>query len=146
MAWKQVASGKFTFKYMLHGDKLMAEVSYPTTGWVAVGFNPTKKMKDANFIIGYADGAKSVVDDQFGDGAVSHKPDTLLGGTYNLSETKASEKDGITTIAFTMPLNSGDPRDGVIEKGKPTALIFGAGKRDDLTSKHSDIAKTTVTF
>ncbi len=43
---------KMKFSWSIDGDKLAASVSGPTTSWVAVGFNPTKAMKDANIIIG----------------------------------------------------------------------------------------------
>ena len=45
-----------TFAWKIDGDTLHAKVSAKTKGWVAVGFNPTKKMQDANYIIGFVKG------------------------------------------------------------------------------------------
>ena len=36
-------------------EYLYINVSAPTTGWVAVGFDPTNQMANANIIIGYVD-------------------------------------------------------------------------------------------
>ena len=135
----------FTFQWAVEGENLRASLAFKTSGWVAVGFNPTRKMKDANFIIGYAgpDGA-SVVDDEFGDGTVSHSADTALGGSYDIVESSCSETDGVTTMKFVIPLADSDAKDVKLEAGKEITVIFGAGKKDNLTSKHSTVAKTTI--
>ena len=95
---------KFVFSYLVVGDNLKVKVSCPTAGWVAVGFNPTKKMKDANFIIGYNAKGKAVVDDQFGDSPYGHKSDTELEGKNDIIESTCTEAAGITTLTFTIPL------------------------------------------
>jgi len=59
--FKIVTVKDFIFDYKVENDNLIAKVSYPTEGWVAIGFNSTKKMKDANFIIGCNKEGKEIV-------------------------------------------------------------------------------------
>lgn len=136
----------FILDYRVENDNLVAKVSYPTEGWVAIGFNPVKKMKGANFIIGCNKEGKEIVEDHYGVNPVSHKADTLIGGKNNLIESSCTEEDGRTTLSFTIPLNSGDEKDGVLKKGKENKVIFAAGKKDDLGTKHSVLAKEMIKF
>lgn len=141
-----VTAKKFSFSYRTDEGNLVAKVSCPTKGWVAVGFNPSKKMKGANFIIGCYDNGKQIVADHFGISAVRHKADTLLGGKNDIVESSCTEKNDITTLSFTIPLDSGDEKDCKLIPGEKTKVIFAAGKKDNFKSKHFTIAKTTVVF
>jgi hypothetical protein len=135
---------KFIFEYCVAGENLKIKVSCPTKGWVSVGFNPVKKMKGADFIIGCYKKKEALVDDQFGDSPYSHKSDIEAGGKNNILESTCTETAGITTLTFTIPLNSGDEKDSVLEKGKEITVILGAGKKDDFHSKHFTLAKTKI--
>ena len=57
----KTAAGKFSFTYKIDGTNLAGTLTYPTIGWVAVGFNPTRVMNNATIIIGAeVDGKASV--------------------------------------------------------------------------------------
>jgi len=144
--WITVNSDSFVFTYMISEKNLVAKVSYPTTGWVAIGFNPTTVMKNANIIIGTRINDVPVVSDEYGTGWFSHKPDTSIGGKNNITHGDCTIENGVMTVSFTIPLNSGDGKDGIIERGKPVKVIFAASKKNDLKSKHNVVSKTTVTF
>ena len=144
--FKTVAAKDFTFRYRIEDDNLVAKVSYPTKGWVAIGINPSKKMKDANFIIGCNKEGEEIVGDHFGVSPIRHKADTLIGGKNNLIESSCMEENGKTTLSFTIPLNSGDEKDGVLKQGEENKVIFAAGKKDNLKTKHFILAKAKVVF
>ena len=85
------------------------ELNGPTTGWVAVGFDLTQQMLNANIIIGYVVSGTPVIRDDWGVQATSHRDDTLLGGTSDVITDGGFEEGGSTEIHFTIPLNSGMP-------------------------------------
>jgi hypothetical protein len=144
--FKTITAWKFNFLYKIEGQNLIGQVSCETKGWLAIGFNPTKVMKNANIIIGYADSSTSVVVDQFGSGMFEHKTDTTIGGKNNIIDGKCTEENGITTLSFTILLDSGDPMDGKIVLGQKTKVIFACGKEDDINKKHVKNAKTEIVF
>jgi hypothetical protein len=121
-------------------DALCAAIVSETSGWVAVGLDPETRMQGANFVLGYvADGA-TVIQDMFGNrpaGPDSHPADEQLGGTDDILAFGGSEQDGLTTIEFCIPLDSGDEYDKPLVSGTsyPIILAFGAG--DDPNSYHS---------
>jgi hypothetical protein len=133
-------------RWMVEGENLSFEVDAPTTGWISVGFDPTRVMKDADFVIGYVDGSSVVVKDQFGNGTFSHKADTELGAADDIIEASGSEQGGRTVIRFTIPINSGDEYDTVLTPGElHTVLIaYGPDGEDNFTKKHAMRTKVSV--
>jgi hypothetical protein len=141
-----VSVKKFQFSYKVENDRLVGRVSYPTNGWVAVGFNPVRAMMGANFIMGCVNDGKPFVSDEFGATEFSHSPDTAHGGKYDITDGNVITANGTTTLSFSIPLNSGDDKDVVLEKGKPIKVIFAAGKKPDLKTGHNALGKTTITL
>lgn len=107
-----------------------------TKGWVSIGFNPKRRMQGADYIIGYVtDKGEVVIADHYGHSMIGHKSDLDLKGEDNIIDPTGSIKDGITTLKFKIPRNSGDKNDTVLSKGKHS-LLFGIGMKNDLKSKH----------
>lgn len=139
---------KMSFSWSVNGDQLAVKLSGPTTGWVAVGFNPSRMMKDANIIIGYVKKGKVKIKDEFGTSGTQHKSDTKVGGQDNVTVVGGSEEGGVTTIEFSIPLNSGDKKDGVIDPNADTVVIIAYGtERDSFKTKHTfrDTLKVNLT-
>ncbi len=66
-AWQEITVDGFTLRWAtVPGDTLAVELSGPTTGWVAVGFNPTQAMLNGNIIIGYVVASTTTLRDDFG--------------------------------------------------------------------------------
>ncbi|MGL1932276.1 MAG: DOMON domain-containing protein [Desulfotalea sp.] len=140
-----VTTEDMTFSWSIDGDNLAAKVSGPTTGWVSVGFNPTKNMKDANIIIGYVKKGKVKIIDEYGIAATQHKSDKKVGGTDNVTVVGGSEEGNVTTIEFIIPLKSGDEKDSALDPAVDTAVILAYGPdRDSFRLKHEMAYKVTV--
>ena len=133
----EVKDKNIGFAWTVDGDKLAVKLWAETEGWVGIGFNPSKEMKDANFILGYVKKGEAKIIDEFGDTNTSHKEDDKLGGTSDATLIGGTEEGGVTTIEFTMPLNSGDKNDSAIDVNGDTVVLlaYGAG-RDSFKSKH----------
>jgi len=127
-----------SIEWHVEDGELHMTVTAPTTGWVAVGFKPTQSMKDANFIIGYVSGSSVTVEDHFGYGIFGHKADTELGGTRDVTLKSGSEENGSTSLAFSLPLASGDQYDREIAVGEEikVLLAYGGNGEDNLNTKH----------
>ena len=134
-----------TFAWKVDGDTLHAKISAKTKGWVAVGFNPSKKMKDANYILGYIKDGEAKVVDHFGDKTTGHSSDKKLGGTSDVTLVGGSEEGGITTIEFSIPMNSTDKYDSVLSKDGDTVVMLAYGPdRDSFKPRHKGKSTKTV--
>jgi hypothetical protein len=136
----------FTFKWKVVGDSLRCMLLAPTTGWLAVGFDPTDDMQDANFIIGYVNDGTTYVRDDFGVTETMHSADVGLGGENNVTRVFGHEENGISEMRFTIPLNSGDDFDRVLVPGQTYEVIFAYGfdGADDFNSMHDEDEDTDI--
>lgn len=144
--FKKVEVKKIVFQWRIQGENIDIILSAPTAGWISVGFDPSKMMKDADILIGYVDNNEVFMRDDFGTGNTKHKADTDLGGTDDITINGGSESDGKTTLEFSIPLHSGDPNDRELEQKKEYKLIFAYGKKDDFTSYHKTRTSLNVTL
>lgn len=138
--------GDMSVECKIDGEQLGITVSAPTEGWIAVGFEPSSMMKDANIIMGAVVDGELVIADHFGTSAFAHQPDTDLGGSSDVTAGEGSEEDGNTTLSFTIPLDSGDPYDRALQKGNNVKVILAYAKRDGFGVKHSYRSSAEITL
>jgi hypothetical protein len=141
----ETKAGPMTFAWKVTDSDLLIKVSGETTGWVGVGFNPTEQMKGADYILGYVKDGKVELRDDYGDELRNHSEDEKLGGTSNFTVIGGEEKGGTTVLEFSIPLNSSDSFDTVIDpQGETVVLLAFGGKRDSFISKHKFRTAITV--
>jgi hypothetical protein len=147
-AFKSAGDIGMTLRWRVVGDEIEIEVSGPTTGWIAVGFKPSRAMKDANIFIGYVASGEAVMADQFGVSMTDHREDEQLGGSSHVRNVSGSESDGTTTIRFTVPLDSGDEYDQPLAPGETVTVIlaYGPDDADDLRAYHENRAGIEITI
>ncbi len=129
----------FTMEWSILENEIAISMSAPTTGWVAVGFDPSAAMKDADIVIGYVENGEVFISDDWGDGHITHSPDTELGGTSNVTAITGSEAGGVTELSFSIPLDSGDQYDKVLHEGMTVSVIMAYGPQgsDDFQGYHA---------
>lgn len=146
--WQTVTAANITFEYRVSQDsqELEGRLTAQTTGWVAVGFNPTSVMRNANIIIGYVSAGNPAIRDDWGNSNTTHVSDTSLGGTSNVTIISASETGGTTVLHFSIPLNSGDQYDRALAIGQsyPIILARGANGADNYTGMHADAGTAQI--
>jgi hypothetical protein len=125
------------FEWKLAGENIHIRLAAKTEAWVGIGFNPSTRMKDANFIIGYVKEGKVKITDHYGTAERQHQEDTRLGGQKNIQDIGGKEENGVTEIIFSLPLDSKDSKDQPIWTDKDNTVLFayGAG-RDSFRTKH----------
>lgn len=142
-----LTDGPMSFSWTVVDRAIQIKITGKTTGWVGVGFNPYSMMKGANFIVGFVKDGKVSVEDHIGNAERNHTSDTASGGQNNVSSAAGSEKDGVTEISFSIPLDSLDPNDRALDvAGKTTVLLSMGGARDSFRSGHTFKAIHRVTL
>ncbi|NCB02540.1 MAG: hypothetical protein EOM67_10290 [Spirochaetia bacterium] len=129
----------WAFDYEFKDNKIEFTVTAPTTGWVGIGFNPSSRMKDADYVLGYVKEGSLYLQDSYGTSNTSHASDESLGGTDNVVAISGTEMDGKTTIVFALPLDSKDIYDKKFVQGDTYKVLLAYGKdnSDDFTSMHT---------
>lgn len=147
--WQELSVEGFTLRWqVISGDNLSVELNGPTTGWVAVGFDPTQMMLDANIIIGYVESGTAYIRDDWGWQTTSHRADTLLGGTDDVTIIGGFESGGSTEIHFSIPLDSGDEYDKAMVPGNSYSIILArsADGQDNFSAPHAAVAMAEITI
>ncbi|MFZ2632101.1 MAG: DOMON domain-containing protein [Desulfosalsimonadaceae bacterium] len=128
---------QMTFQWTLNSDSMQVKLSGKTTGWVGVGFNPTKAMKDAKFIIGYVKNGEPKIQQQYGNSEFSHTKDAMSGKKEEITNISGSEANGMTELAFTIPLSPGNIYGQAIKINQDMTILlaFGPGM-DSFLTKH----------
>lgn len=142
--YKTFQNDVFTLKWRFTGNNLEIIMKGESEGWVAIGFDPTNVMKDADIYIGYVKDGKTYIDDQYGNTMFSHKSDTKLGGKNNIINYWGKQEGDFTEIGFVIPVNSGDKYDKKFIEGKTYTVLLACGKKDNFTTKHSYKAKVKI--
>lgn len=133
----ETEAGGMSFAWKAADGNLHVKLTAPTTGWVGIGFNPTEGMKGANYILGYVKDGKVELRDDYGDSERNHNEDVKLGGTSDLTVIGGEEKGNNTIVEFSIPLNSGDKYDSVLNPEEDTVVLLAfGGSRDSMRSKH----------
>jgi len=138
--------GDMSIEYEIVEGQLNITLTAPTEGWIAIGFQPSSMMKDANIIIGSVEGDTVTIDDHFGTSAFAHKRDTDLGGSLDVEAGEGSEAGGTTTFSFSIPLDSGDSYDAVLRSGDTVKVILAYAKKDNFSTKHSYRTSAEITL
>jgi len=147
--WQEINVEGFTLRWaMVAGDNLAVELSAPTTGWVAVGFDPTQVMMNGNILMGYVESKAVIMSDEWGTASTSHASDVSLGGSSDVTVDGGFESLGSTEIQFTIPLNSGDSYDKPLVVGTTYNIILamGANGADNFNSPHVAAATASITI
>jgi len=143
---KQLVQDGYTLGWKVHDGAIDVRVTYATNGWVGFGIGKTGTMEGSHIILGFAlDGAATVAD-HFGYAHDRHGPQDKVGGKDSLTARDAQFADGKTTISFTMPLNTGNPKDPVLVEGESYKVILANGGDDaaDLESYHGRTGRIIV--
>lgn len=132
------AGDRWSFSWRFLEQEVEFTVSAPTTGWVAIGFNPSRMMKDAHYILGYVSEGKLYLRDDFGTGNTSHASDASLGGSDDVRPVSGSEENGVTTITFAVPRDAQDAYDIDFIQGETykVLLAYGGANADNYTGMH----------
>ena len=128
--------GSVEIRWLKDDETAYFGIRVKTEGWIAVGFSPSDRMKDADMVLGFVKEGKTTVTDQFSTGTFGpHIADTELGGTDDILESGGREDRDFTTIEFSRSLNTGDKHDNELSPGK-IEIIWAYGITDNLDRKH----------
>lgn len=123
--------------WIIDKDQIHVKLSAKTTGWVAIGFDPEDAMQGANIIIGAVKDGKVRIEDHYGDRKRGHSPDEKLGGKNDVLNPAGEEIDGVTTISFSLALDTKEKWDKPIHaEGMSRMMIAYGSGQDSFSARH----------
>jgi hypothetical protein len=138
--------GNFKILWQIEGETVFMAIEAKAPGWVALGFEPTNVMANADMIFGLVGEGKDVqVIDAWSSGMFGpHPPDADQGGKNNVLSFAGSRKDGKVIFEFSRLLNTGDKFDKVIPKTGNLKLIWAYGPNLKFSANHMKAGSATL--
>ncbi|MHA2032575.1 MAG: DOMON domain-containing protein [Candidatus Kariarchaeaceae archaeon] len=148
---KSFSSGDYKLYWEVVDDtSISIGIVAKTTGWVALGIDPTSQMQDADIIYGWVEpNGTVVIYDAFSlnPTGANHPADTTLGGTNDILSYNGSENTTSTTIEFTRLLSTDDlDNDNNIPVNGDVDIIWAYGADDSFSSYHSARGTSVLTI
>lgn len=113
----------------------------PGTGWVAIGFDPDRRMQGADIIIGAVSDGVLTIEDHYGTGQIAHREDS----SSRIIQSAGSEANGKTIIEFVVSLAAMDEEDKPLESASEITIILAYHTTSDrLSSRHSERSTTSI--
>ena len=137
--------GLFTLHWQTTDELVVFGIEGQARGWLSLGMNPTKIMKDADIILGAREQPALVLYDMYSTGVYGpHPPDNTLGGTDNLLERAGTYQDGVITLECSRLLVTGDSYDTVLVPGEEVTILWASATSPDYKDKHDRKATATI--
>lgn len=136
---KSFSNDLFQLYWTVNDSTIYVGMIGQTMDWIAVGFDPTTAMLDADIIFGWVDneGAVTIYDTySLNTYGANHPPDVDIGGSDDVLMSNGSKESGVTTIEFSRYLTTSDEYDNDIPESGTINIIWAVGNSDDFTSKH----------
>lgn len=140
------AGGDYKLHWRLDGELIHMAMEGKTNGWVAIGFEPKKRMEDADMVFGWVmdNGIVEVVDAYSTGQTGPHPPDTDLEGTDDILAFGGAENNGWTIIEFIRLLDTDDDFDNKLREKGEIDIIWAMGSNDNFEDKHSKVGSGTI--
>jgi outer membrane protein assembly factor BamB len=142
-----LSGGKFTVYWKNDAEDIYMALMGWTAGFVAIGFEPTQAMKDADMVMGWISGGNATVLDLYSTGTYGpHPPDENLGGRNDILEYGGSESNNRTVIEFERKMDTGDQYDTSFQPGQTINIIWSMSGSDSLAVRHTVRGESMLTL
>lgn len=118
-------------KWTEQGDHFSFELSAPTKGWVALGFNQKNSIVHTNLVMAAVKEGKVETEDFYVVGFGNPQPIATLGGKAAIRQVEGEEKAGRTTIRFSIPKEAVDKYHYNLKPGQELWLICAYSRADE---------------
>ncbi|WP_369425087.1 DUF2202 domain-containing protein [Methanothrix sp.] len=129
--------GVMTVSWKIDDEHLYMALNGSTRGWLAIGFEPSEWMKDADMVMAFVNGSVRVLDEYSTGNYGPHIDDTMLGGTYDILEHGGRSYGAHTVVEFRRKLETGDRFDKVLRPEQSVSIIWAMSDSMDPGVKHN---------
>ena len=99
---REIIEGQVRFSWRHDGSRLFGELSAPTPGWIAVGFNERPKLKDTRFVIAVVSTSPVRAEEHVAL-VPDHRNIEALGLSPALDHAGGSYDAGLSRLEFSLP-------------------------------------------
>lgn len=136
-----ITKSGMTVSWELRDGRIYFEVSAPTDGWVAIGFNDTENIAGNYLIMGQVVNNQVNIEEHYTIRAGHYKPFRQLNTQASVRVQGGSETGMTTQLAFSLPQTSASPFAKDLKEGLAYVLLMAYSQEDDF--QHHSIMRTS---
>src|SRR5680860_113687 len=121
---KKVMKDGMTVSWYFDGNEIHFEMYAPTKGWVAIGLNEYSGIKNAYLLMGHIVKGEADVVEHFTQSPGNYVPIQDLGGVVRVRNVSGKEKNGKTSLKFSLPIGKATEYQKELVEGKKYHMIL----------------------
>jgi hypothetical protein len=139
---RQVEKNGMLIEWHHQNDSVRFEMSAPTQGWIAIGFNDREGMRGTYLLMGRVRNKQAEVVEHYTQNPGNYRPITDLGGQSLVHGVNGKESDHKTVVRFSVPTKAQTAYRSDFFPGKKYFLTLAFSREDDF--QHHSIMRTSV--
>lgn len=144
MQYNQVITrNKMTISWSYINDRIFIEMSAPTEGWIAIGFNTQTTITNIYLIMGVIDSNnKVVVQEHYVISPGNYKSFEALGAKISVKNIEGEQLQRVTRLRFSLPIEAIGSYKRSLEQGAGYILTMAYSLEKDF--QHHSIMRTSA--
>lgn len=139
---RHITKNNMTVKWEYKQDYILFEMIAPTKGWLAIGFNNTKSLKDTYLLMGRVNKGKVEVVEHYVEQPGVYKPISSYGVINQTSAVEGLEEKNCTKIKFSLPIKTVSKYKKQLTENSNWNLLMAYSLHDDF--QHHSIMRTST--
>ena len=139
---KSVEKNGMTVEWSFKSDRIHFNISAPTAGWVAIGFNEHTGIEKTYLIMGNVVNEVPNVVEYYTRAAGDYRPISELGCTEKVQSISGSDKGINTNLQFSLPCNADGNLQKNLKQGMEYNMLMAFSREDDF--QHHSMMRTSI--
>ncbi|MFK7926305.1 MAG: DOMON domain-containing protein [Bacteroidia bacterium] len=138
----QVSRNNMEVSWKYDAQRIWIEMSAPTDGWLAIGFNESQEITGNYLLMGRVRDGRAELVEYRTIAAGNYQSITQLGGSIQIADVEGEESGDTTSIKFSLPLEAVDRYRKDLTQGNEYVLLLAFSREDDF--QHHSMMRTSI--
>ena len=139
---KQISKNGMTVKWEFKDDRVFFQMSAPTKGWLAIGFNDSEQLTGTYLLMGNVVSGNANVVEHYTRKPGDYLPISELGDRGEVGNIGGKETKLGTTLNFSVPIKSKSKFKKHLKSGTLFNLLMAYSREDDF--QHHSVMRTAL--
>ena len=139
---QNISKNGMSISWHHQNDRIYIEMSAPTDGWVAIGFNTHAGTTGTYLLMGHIINGKANVVEYYTTSPGDYNPITTHGAQAKIQDIEGVEKGKSSTLKFSLPILATSKYQRNLTEGTAYIMLIAYSREDDF--KHHSMMRTSV--
>ncbi len=142
MASKSINKNGMTVSWSFNDERICFEMTAPTKGWIAIGFNESHELTNTYLIMGVVNNGKTTVKEHHVFEPGDYQSFVAIDEPESIYNVSGQQTNTQTTIKFTLPISSFFQYTKQLKQGAAFNMLLAYSLEKDF--QHHSIMRTSI--